>query len=270
MSKRKYFEVQNLSAGYGNKEIVHHISFDIEPHTLTALIGPNGCGKTTLLKSIINLLDYQGKCLLHGENMKEFTVRKLAQKISYIPQQSGIHVSMSVLDVVLMGYNPVLKLLERPNKKQKQRAKTAIASVGLSEYMNKDYLTLSEGQKQLVLLARTMIEDTDLLILDEPDSALDFQNRYKILRLLKQMIENEEKAGVLCIHNPEMALEFCQQIIVMKEGERIDVLHPQTDSMERMEHALRKIYGNVSLVKCTDRKDCEHLVLLWEGETCVQ
>ena len=270
MFKEKYFEVQNVSAGYFDKEIVHNVSFSVEPHTLTALIGPNGCGKTTLLKSIVNLLEYQGKCLLHGEELKEFSTKKLARKISYIPQRSGIHVSMSVLDVVLMGYNPVLKLLERPNKKQKQRAKEAIISVGLSEYMEKDYLTLSEGQKQLVLLARTMIEDTELLILDEPDSALDFQNRYLILNILKQMTDKEEKAGILCIHDPAIALEFCQQIVVMKEGKIIDILHPQKDSLERMEKALQSIYGNVTLSKCMDRNAHTHIVLLWEGDSCVQ
>ena len=270
MSKNTYFEVQNVSAGYGDKEIIHEISFEVEPHTLTALIGPNGCGKTTLLKSMVNLLEYQGDCLLHGEKFKEVSTRKLARKVSYIPQRSGIQISMSVLDVVLMGFNPVLKLLERPNKKQKQRAKDAIASVGLAAYINKDYLTLSEGQKQLVMLARTMIEDTDLLILDEPDSALDFQNRYLILNILKELTMKEEKAGILCLHDPEMALEFCQQIVVMKNGNIIDILHPQTDSLEKMELALRKIYGNVTLNKCVDRKNHTHLVLLWEGNVCEQ
>lgn len=270
MSKEKYFQVQHVSAGYGEKEIIHDVNFEIELNTLTALIGPNGCGKTTLLKCIVNLLDYQGKCLLQGEDLSELSVRKLAQKISYIPQRSGIHVSMSVLDVVIMGFNPVLKLLERPSKKQRLRAKEAITLVGLSEYMNKDYLTLSEGQKQLVLLARTMIEDTQLLILDEPDSALDFQNRYMILNLLKETTEKEKKAGILCIHDPAVALEFCQQIIVMKDGKIIDILHSQTDSLEKMEKALRTIYGKVTLNKFLDRNEKEHLVLLWEGETCVQ
>ena len=270
MSREKFFEVRHLSAGYGDKEIIREICFEVEPHTLTALIGPNGCGKTTLLKSIVNLLKYQGNCMLHGEALKELNIRKLARKISYIPQRSGIHMSMSVLDVVVMGFNPVLKLLERPNQKQKKKAKEAIASVGLLAYMDKDYLTLSEGQKQLVLLARTMIEDTDLLILDEPDSALDFQNRYLILNILKQMTDKEEKAGILCLHDPAIALEFCQQIVVMKEGKIIDILYPQTDSLERMEHALRRIYGNVTLNKCMDRNEHTHIVLLWEGEKCVQ
>lgn len=270
MFKENFFQVQNVSAGYAGKEIVHGIHFEVEPHTLTALIGPNGCGKTTLLKSMVHLIEYQGKCMLQGEELKALNVRKLAQKISYIPQRSGIHVSMSVLDVVLMGYNPVLKLLERPNKEQRRRAKDAIREVGLSESMNQDYLTLSEGQKQLVLLARTMIEDTKLLILDEPDSALDFQNRYRILNILRQMTEKSERAGILCLHDPAMALEFCQQIVVMKDGRVMDILHPQTDSLEKMGHALQNIYGNITLSRCIDRKGHSHIVLLWEGEPCGQ
>jgi len=266
----KYFEVENLCAGYGEKEIIHNISFEAKPHTLTALVGANGCGKTTLLKSIVNLLDYDGRCTLQGENLKEMSTRKLARKISYIPQRSGIHISLSVMDIVMMGFNPVLKLLQQPSVSQKQKAREALAIVGMEQYENTDYQTLSEGQKQLVLLARTMIEDTKLLILDEPDSALDFQNKHMILKLLSHLVNKEEKSGILCLHDPAVALEFCQQIVLIKEGYCVEILHPEKDSLEVMEEALRKVYGQVSLRKCIDRKEKRHLVLLWEGETCVQ
>lgn len=266
----KYLEVEKVCAGYGEKEIIHDISFSIEPHTLTALIGPNGCGKTTLLKSIVNLLDYEGKCTLLGEDLSDMSVRGLARKISYIPQRSGIHISMSVLEVVLMGFNPVLKLLQRPNVKQRKKAQEALRAVGMAEYGNEDFLTLSEGQKQLVLLARTMIEDTRLLILDEPDSALDFQNKHRIMRLLSQIVNTEEKAGILCLHDPAVALEFCQQLVIIKDGRCVQILHPETDSLEVMADALRKVYGNVSLGRCTDKNGKQHLVLLWEGEKCGQ
>lgn len=265
-----FFVADRIRAGYGKKEIVHDISFTVKSHTLTALIGPNGCGKTTLLKSIVNLLDYEGTCTLQGNDLKNMNVRKLAGEISYIPQRSGINISMPVIDVVLMGYNPVLKLLQRPSKRQRQRAREALVSVGMSRYENSDYLTLSEGQKQLVLLARTMIEDTKLLILDEPDSALDFQNKHRILQLLSQMIKAEEKAGILCLHDPAVALEFCQQLVVMKDGYCVEILHPAVDSMEVMEQALRYVYGNVSLNRCAGKNGEEHLVLLWEGEKCGQ
>lgn len=266
----KHFEAENLCAGYGKKEIIHDISFSIEPHTLTALIGPNGCGKTTLLKSMVNLFEYEGRCTLQGECLSDMGVRELARKISYIPQRSGVNVSMSVLDVVLMGFNPVLKLLQRPNANQKKRAWEALEKVGMSGYGNVDFLTLSEGQKQLVLLARTMIEDTKLLILDEPDSALDFQNKYRILKLLSQMVSTEEKAGILCLHDPAVALEFCQQLVIIKGGRCVQILHPMTDSLEVMEEAFRKVYGTVSLSRCADKNGKQHFVLVWEGEPCEQ
>lgn len=269
-STKNFFVADKICAGYGEKEIIHDIRFSIEPHTLTALIGPNGCGKTTLLKSIVNLLDYKGTCTLQGEVLKDMSVQKLAKKISYIPQRGGINISMPVMDVVLMGYNPVLKLLQRPSAGQIQKAREALVMVGMSRYEKTDYLTLSEGQKQLVLLARTMIEDTSLMILDEPDSALDFQNKHRILQLLEQMIKKEEKAGILCIHDPAVALEFCQQLIVMKDGHCVEILRPATDSLEVMEKVLRKIYGNVSLNRCTGKNGEDHLVLLWEGEKCDQ
>ena len=197
------FSVNALSAGYGKKEIIHNISFVLESGSLTCLIGKNGCGKTTLMKSILNQIKHAGTCFLNGENLEYFGVRALAREVSYIPQRTGIGISLPVLEVVMMGYNPVLKLLERPSKKQIELAREALSAVGLSESEKQDFQTLSEGQKQLVLLARTMIEDTKLLLLDEPDSALDFQNRYMVLKELKKMVKEGGKAGLFSSHRDD-------------------------------------------------------------------
>lgn len=256
--------VNALSAGYGKKEILHNISFALEAHTLTCLIGKNGCGKTTLMKSVVNQIKHAGTCFLDGDNLEYLNVRTLARQVSYIPQRSGLGVSLPVLDVVLMGYNPVLKLLERPSKKQIEMAKKALESVGLTEVEKQDFQTLSEGQKQLVLLARTMIENTKLLLLDEPDSALDFQNRYLILKELKKMVQEGEKAGLLCLHDPILAMEFCDQLLLMKDGVCIHVLHPQEDKMEDMETALREIYQDISLAEYQDKNGKRHIAMLWE------
>lgn len=256
--------VNALSAGYGKKEILHDISFSLEPHTLTCLIGKNGCGKTTLMKSLVNQIKHAGTCFLNGENLEYLSVRALARQVSYIPQRSGLGVSIPVLEVVLMGYNPVLRLLEHPSKKQIELAKEALVAVGLEAVTNQDFQTLSEGQKQLVILARTMIENTKLLLLDEPDSALDFQNRYMVLKELKKMVQNGEKAGLLCLHDPVLAMEFCEQLILMKDGMCLKVLHPQQDKMEDMEAALRDIYQDVSLAEYQDKNGKRHIAMLWE------
>ncbi len=266
MERDIFFRAEGISAGYGGKEILHGVTFSLQPHTLTGLLGANGSGKTTLLRSISGQLEHDGNCYLNGERLEDQTVRQLARKISYIPQKSGLTISLPVLDVVLMGVNPVLKLLERPSKKQKMFAKEALRAVGLQGYEGEDYLTLSEGQKQLVFLARTLIEDTSLLLLDEPDSALDFQNRYLILKQLRQMILLGEKAGLLCLHDPALALQFCRQLILIKDGKCIRILQPDNDAIEDMEMALQQIYGNVSLVRCMDKRGKRHLTLLWEEE----
>lgn len=256
--------IHGLSAGYGKKEILRQISFSLEPHTLTCLLGKNGCGKTTLMKCIVNQVKHTGTCFLNGENVEYLSVKALAQQVSYIPQRTGLSVSIPVLDVVLMGYNPVLKLLERPSKKQVERAKNALYTVGLAEVETQDFQTLSEGQKQLVLLARVMIEDTKLLLLDEPDSALDFQNRYQVLKELKKMIGEGERAGLLSMHDPTLAMEYCDQLILMKEGICVNVLHPQNDQVEDMENALREIYPGVSLTEYYDKYEKRHIAMLWE------
>lgn len=265
MSEKPIFCAEHISAGYGRKAVIHDISFSLKPCTLTALIGANGSGKTTLMKCIANQLSHGGKSILRGECLEEMSVKELARRVSYIPQKSGIRISLPVLDVVMMGFNPVMKLMQRPSREQENRAKTALATIGLGGYENIDYLTLSEGQKQLVFLARTLIEETSLLLLDEPDSALDLQNRYQIMKHLKEMVVERKQAGLLCLHDPVLALRFCEQLILLKDGCCVGVLHPSEDSLEEMEGALKEIYGDISLVECTGKNGMRHLTVLWEG-----
>lgn len=269
MHSDTFFLAENISAGYGKTEIIHDITFRLKPHTITGLIGANGSGKTTLLKCIANRIAHSGSCLLGGEKLEELPLKKLARKISYIPQRSGIGISLPVLDVVLMGFNPVLGLLERPSDKQTARALDALETVGLAYAAEKDFLTLSEGQKQLVFLARTLIEDTALLILDEPDSALDFQNRYRIMTQLKEMVVSGGRAGLLCLHDTALALEFCQQLILLKDGRCVGVVDTEKDTPKEIEKALQEIYGNVSLAECVDKQGRPHRILLWEGQSAL-
>ena len=266
MDRKVLLEIKDVSAAYGRKQVLRDISFDLQPHALTCLMGKNGSGKTTLLKCLVNQIAHTGGTFLNGEELENLSIRALARKISYIPQRTGITISLPVIDVVLMGYNPILKLLEHPSKAQKEKALEALAQVGMKGHEEEDFQTLSEGQKQLVLLARTLIEHTNLLLLDEPDSALDFQNRYMILKRLRKMVAEEDKAGLLCLHDPMLAMEMCDQLVLIKDGMCVDIIRPQEDEMETMERALRKIYDNILLAECIDNKGKRHFTLLWEEE----
>lgn len=265
MDRSSCFRVENLSTAYGTQEVLCNVSFSLEAGCLSALLGANGCGKTTLMRSIAQRLPHKGSCSLMGQSMEGMTARQLAQRLSYIPQKNGVGISLPVLDVVLMGFNPQLGLLERPSKAQRHCAMEALAAMKIQDLAQRDYQSLSEGQKQLVILARLLVEKSPLFLLDEPDSALDFQNRYAMFEQLKKLAKEEGRCGLLCLHDPILALEFCQRLILLKEGKVHAVLRPEQDPLPQMESALQDIYGAVSLMEHKDAKGRRRLILLWEG-----
>lgn len=256
-----FFQMHHVHVAFGSRQILKDISFSIGTETLTGLLGINGSGKTTLLRTICNQLPHSGHCILGSLTLEMLSVKELARNISYIPQRSGIHISMSALDVVLMGYNPILRLTEYPDAAQKEAAEEALCHVGMGEYGTRDYLSLSEGEKQLCILARTLIENTSLLLLDEPDSSLDFHNKYRMMNLLSQVITQSHKSGLLCLHDPILALNYCNELLLLKDGTISSVLHPREDPLEFMENALADIYGPVQLSRI-EHAGKQHLALL--------
>src|SRR5690606_19485632 len=122
---------------------------------------------------------------------------------------------IKVIDVVLMGITPYLKVYETPNKLHKERAYQILKKIGMEEYSEDNFLYLSEGQKQLIIIARTLMQDADVMLFDEPDSALDFNNKHMILSKIKEIIKNENKTGIITLHDPNFALEYCDKIIII-------------------------------------------------------
>ena len=167
------FTVENLAVRLGDKNILQNVHFTIDtPGQLVGILGANGSGKTTLLRAVAGLLPHTGCCLMDGVPLESLSTRCLAQTVSYIPQQSGISVSMSAREVVLMGCNPRLGMLQSPTAAMCAAAEEALRTVGLADKAEQDYLTLSGGERQLCILARTFVEDAPLLLLDEPDLSL--------------------------------------------------------------------------------------------------
>lgn len=261
-------EVNNITAGYGGEDILKDVSFTAEKGSLTCILGANGCGKTTLLKSICGLLPHGGACTLDGQRLEGLRQRQVAGLISYVGQKSGISIDISLLDVVLMGFNPRLGLLEGPDSAMVRAAQEALDRVGLGDRSRENYMTLSEGQKQLCILARTLVSGGKLLLLDEPESALDIRHRYQMADILKTWV-GRDRCALLTLHDPTLALECCDELVLLQEGRRLATLHPKTDSLRLMEAALSQIYGSVSLCRCPDKAGKTHLVMLKDREECV-
>lgn len=255
-------EVNELSAGYGRRQIVKNMTFCAKNGEILGILGANGSGKTTLLKSICGILPHTGSCLLDGQPLEGLRARQLARLCSYIPQRSGIGLDISALDVVLMGFNPVLGLLEYPSSLQKRAAREALTAVGLSGMEAVNYRTMSEGQKQLCILARTMVTEARLLLLDEPESALDFGGRYRVLELLRGWIRQRGSTAVVTLHDPQLALNCCDALLLVREGGCAALLRPGQDEARTLEAALQSLYGPLSLHSLPNRAGEAQWILL--------
>ena len=256
-----FLEVRSLRAGYGKIRIVRDLSFSLEAGQLLGILGPNGSGKPTLLKSICGINPSEGACILEGVNLSALSPKALAQSCCYIPQRSGIGLDISALDVVLTGFHPRLGLLEYPNAAMRERAKQALADAGLAGMEEKNYQTMSEGQKQLCILARTMVSDAGLLLLGEPESALDFGGRYRMLRQVRSRM-GTRRAAIVTLHDPQLALNCCDELLLMDAGQKTAVLHPASDSMEVMEERLAALYGPLTLTRVKNRDGIWQLVMV--------
>lgn len=259
-----YLSVTEICAGYGRQNIIENISFPLEEGTLMGIIGANGSGKTTLLKALCGILPHRGTCILTGTVLEKTSPRELAQLVSYIPQRSGISIDIPALDVVLMGFNSWLGLLAHPTREMKKAAKEALAQVGLGGKEETNYLHLSEGQKQLCILARTLVSDSKLLLLDEPESALDFRFRHQVLSLLRNWVASQNRSAVVALHDPTLALNFCDRLLLLSDGGVLGIIEPKTDPLDKMEQMLNHVYGDISLQRCYNRKGETQIVMLRE------
>lgn len=261
-----FFSAEQITAGYHGKTVINNISFQVESKRIVGILGCNGSGKTTLLKAICNLIPHEGNCYLDDKNLSQIRAKELAKMCSYIPQRSGIDIDISLMDVVCMGFNSRLGLLQQPTKEMRMQALQALEKVGLGEKAEENYRNLSEGQKQLCIVARTMVSHSKLLILDEPESALDIHHRHKIMALFRNMVKEENACAIVTLHDPNLALQVCDKLILLKDGGISCMIEPKRDSLKEIETALSALYGTISLVSCKDQFGKNHLVVLNQVE----
>ena len=244
------FKIENIIAGYKDKNVVNNISFSVKAKEFTALLGLNGSGKTTLLKTIAGLLKpIAGKVLVNGEDMLLLNEKNLAKQISFMPQRHSIIYDTKVIDVVLMGITPYLTLFESPNKKHRDMAYSILEAMSMEEYSERNFLHLSEGQKQLIIVARSLMQSADIMLFDEPDSALDFKNKHMVLSNIKDILREQDKIGIITLHDPNFALNYCDKIIIINEGSINAEFSTKDISMKYLKDTFSKLYGEISIVR---------------------
>ena len=241
--------VENLCAGYGGGDVLWNVAFSLNRGEICALLGENGTGKTTLLRAICGLLPYRGSCLLDGQEARALSDRERAKRIGWLSQRGGVSLSLSGLDVVLMGYNPLLGTLQAPSKAQRRHALEVMEELGAAEFAQRDFTTLSAGQKQLVLFARTMVRDAELLVLDEPESALDLRRRRFLFAQLKRRAAERGCGVLLCSHDVNAALRWADRLLLLRDGAMCGDVDLRRAGREEIEAALRAAYGPMELIE---------------------
>jgi iron complex transport system ATP-binding protein len=242
-------KVNGISGGYPGKFFLTDLSFNIEEGKIYALLGLNGSGKTTLIKIISGLIKANsGNVFIEGKDILTLNEKSRAQLISYVPQRSNMVYYTTVLDVVLMGATPYLKMFQSPNHKSTIEAWEHLNKLGIGNLAYTNFLDLSEGQKQIVIIARALMQNGKYMLLDEPDSSLDLVNKHRLMKKIREIIIDYDKGCLISMHNPAYALNYCDKILLLKDQKILEI-DLKTEEIEGIEKKLSEIYGEIKLFK---------------------
>ena len=209
---------QNLSIGYRDRLVGSRLTISLREGESLALLGPNGGGKTTLLKTLLGLLPPRaGELSLNGKPLSTIPVRERAQLIGYVPQVHTGTFAFTVETVVLMGRTAYSSLFSRPSTKDIAVAAAMLERLGIAHLAQRSYTEISGGERQLVLLARALAQEPCFIVLDEPTASLDFGNQGKVLREIEQLAD--AGLGVLfTTHDPNHALRAAHRVCLLRDG----------------------------------------------------
>ncbi|MDO5846657.1 MAG: ABC transporter ATP-binding protein [Methanocorpusculum sp.] len=215
--------VSHLSYSYDRKgrQVLQDISFSAKEGDLMAVLGPNGVGKSTMFKCILGFFKtYSGDVKLNGVDVKHLTYKEIARHVAYIPQSTYPVFNYEVLDVVLMGLTSHISLLAAPKKEHIEAAEAALASLGIAHLAHAGYGEISGGERQLALIARALVQQAKILIMDEPTANLDYGNQFRVMCRI-QGLAKDGYIIILSTHNPDHAFLYANRVIMMFGGKVI-------------------------------------------------
>jgi iron complex transport system ATP-binding protein len=239
---------EDLHVSLKGKRILSHVSVGLDRPGITAILGPNGVGKTTLLRSMNGIVKAeQGQVVLFGRPIHSYRVRERSKLISYVAQ-SPAESGMRVFDAVLLGR--LAHIRYRAGREDRELAGTVIEQLGLSHLAMRDMGALSGGELQKVAIARALVQQSPIMLLDEPTSALDLANQLQILALLKQITEERGIRVMLSIHDINTALRCANRCIFLKDGQ-VSACVERDDVTEEM---VERTYGVPVMMREIERQ----------------
>jgi iron complex transport system ATP-binding protein len=245
--------LDDLAFGYGpsGSSVLHAVSADIPARSVTAILGPNGSGKTTLLHLVLGLLTPRGgDVLLAGKSRLLYSPREMKQLIALVPQEESVAFDLSVLDYVLLGRAPHLRLLSLPGEDDVGIALAALETTGLSALQDRAFPSLSGGERQLATIARALAQETAILLMDEPTSHLDLANRRRVFQVMR-VLKEVGKTVLFTTHDPNAAAAVADHALMLRNG-RVLAAAPVREAFTSQN--LSETYGvNVEVVPIGSR-----------------
>jgi len=231
---------KDVVAAYGDTEILRRFNAAICQGEFVGLIGPNGTGKSTLLKCLSGLLSVKsGEIILQGKDNITYSQRERAQMVAVVPQSFDIDYDFTVEDIVLMGRNPYLSYKIKESHRDYEIVTEAMRATKTLLFKKLLYNTLSGGEKQRVIIARAIAQEPDIILLDEPTSALDIHHQIKIMELIRNLNLKKSMTVVAVLHDINLASRYCGRLILMKNGQ---VVVDGTPKQVITEENLKKVY----------------------------
>jgi len=231
-------EIEDLRFGYGPEPVLKNIEILALPGEITAVIGPNAVGKTTLLKCIAGILKPEGSVLLDGKEMNKFKKEEITKYVSYLPQESSARAVLTVFEAVLLGR--LHSLSWRVSDEALTLVSEVLEDLEIEDLASRYLNELSGGQKQMVSIAQSLVREPKVLLLDEPTSSLDLQHQLEVLDLIRDVTVEREITTLIALHDLNLAARYADEFVVLHNGavhasgKPASVLTPET---------VRYIYG---------------------------
>lgn len=246
-----HLSVENVNAGYGGTQVLFDITMSVAPGRICALMGRNGSGKTTLLRCINRVIrPDSGTINIMGKDIRGLNRHDISRMISVVPQTSFSPFSFSCLDMVLMAGASRLAPWQSPDRTDRDRALDVMEEAGVDHLAGKMFNAISGGERQLVMLARSLFQDTPMMLLDEPNSHLDFTNQHRMMEMMQRLVKKRQMSAVISLHDPHLTRYYCDDVVMIKSG-AITAMGNTSDIMVR--EVLTEVLG--SRIRCDETKN---------------
>jgi iron complex transport system ATP-binding protein len=234
-------EMSHVTLGYYHQPVLRDISLKASPGEMVGLIGPNGSGKSTIIKALSRVLQPEsGKITVNGRDILTIPRQELACQVGVVPQLPLLPSSFTAFEIVLMGRNPHLGLLQSESQHDLEMAREAMLKTGTAELANRHVNELSGGEIQCLLIARVLVQETGAVLLDEPTANLDIGRQVEILDLIKKLCNENQLTVLAAIHDLNLAAQYCDRVILIYDGK----IHAEGAPGKVITEAnMRQVYG---------------------------